>query len=420
MNLRKAIFNIIKFRDYKYIKAVKKNLRNNIEKPVQINEFNKDNFLEFITNNSVYYKQYKDKKIYDFPIITKRDIVDNYNEIATIKPEKRKKLMKVSTSGSYGTPLSFYVTKEKRLTQQGEVLFFGSYSNFDLGIKHLYIRVIKPSFKNMIIKNQYILKPGNIDQNWMRKALKKISNEKHKVIITYPSIMNNLATYACEHQYEIKHIKGIITYGEKLDEKSSQNIYKAFNCKPLSRYSTEELGVLANTKIDSNEMILNQVNYYIEILDENNEPVAEGNTGKVVVTDFNSHIIPLVRYDTGDLATLTSYKDGLAHTISNIEGRKIETVYTTKGDALMPFNINIMMSKIENIYQFQFIQKGRKEYDLKILPKKSFDESKLNELKKQYKNLLGEDALININLVDKIETLKSGKRPYIINQYTQK
>ncbi|MFH4910443.1 hypothetical protein ABVB28_09350 [Staphylococcus cohnii] len=328
--------------------------------------------------------------------------------------------MTVSTSGSYGTPLSFYVTKEKRLTQQGEVLFFGSYSNFDLGIKHLYIRVIKPSFKNMIIKNQYILKPGNIDRNWMRKALKKISNEKHKVIITYPSIMNNLATYACEHQYEIKHIKGIITYGEKLDEKSSRNIYKAFNCKPLSRYSTEELGVLANTKIDSNEMILNQVNYYIEILDENNEPVAEGNTGKVVVTDFNSHIIPLVRYDTGDLATLTSYKDGLAHTISNIEGRKIETVYTTKGDALMPFNINIMMSKIENIYQFQFIQKGRKEYDLKILPKKCFDESKLNELKKQYKNLLGEDALININLVDKIETLKSGKRPYIINQYTQK
>lgn len=117
MNLRKAIFNIIKFRDYKYIKAVKKNLRNNIEKPVQINEFNKDNFLEFITNNSVYYKQYKDKKIYDFHIVSKRDIVDNYNEIATIKPEKRKKLIKVSTSGSYGTPLSFYVTKEKRLTQ---------------------------------------------------------------------------------------------------------------------------------------------------------------------------------------------------------------------------------------------------------------------------------------------------------------
>ena len=90
------------------------------------------------------------------------------------------------------------------------------------------------------------------------------------------------------------------------------------------------------------------------------------------------------------------------------------------GDALMPFNINIMMSKIENIYQFQFIQKGRKEYDLKILPKKSFDESKLNELKNQYKNLLGQDALINIILVDKIETLKSGKRPYIINQYAQK
>lgn len=164
-------------------------------------------------------------------------------------------------------------------------------------------------------------------------------------------------------------------------------------------------------------MILNQVNYLIEVLDDRNKPVKKGETGKVVVTDFSSHIVPLVRYDTGDLATLLTYKDGLAHTISNIEGRKIEMVYTTNGDSLMPFNINIMMSKIQGIYQFQFIQESQNKYTLKLLPKDNFDKSILEELENKYKQLLGLDALIDIIFVDEIETLKSGKRPYIINHY---
>lgn len=417
MNLRKLAFTLLKYNDFKYIKSIKTSLKEYVDEPSNINRFNKNNFLDYVTVNSNYYKKYKKKGIESFPVITKRDIVDNYNEIATINPKNRENLAKVTTSGSYGTPLTFYVTKKKRLTQQAEVLFFGGFSNFDLGIKHLYIRVIEPTLKNKIIKNQYVLKPRNIDYTWMEKALKKIKSENHKVIITYPSIINNLAIFAKENDFKINNLKGIITYGEKLEPQFQKNIYNSFNCKPFSRYSTEELGVLANTRVDSNEMILNQVNYLIEILDENNQPVDEGETGKVVVTDFNSHIIPLIRYDTGDLATLLSYKNGLAYTISNIEGRKLETVYTTSGNPLMPFNINIMMSKVEGIYQFQFIQEAKTQYKLKILPQKNFDNSSLDELEKQYKLLLGEDASLNIVFVDEIETLKSGKRPYIMNLY---
>ncbi|RIL87156.1 hypothetical protein BUY80_16470, partial [Staphylococcus equorum] len=87
-------------------------------------------------------------------------------------------------------------------------------------------------------------------------------------------------------------------------------------------------------------------------------------------------------------------------------------VYTTNGDSLMPFNINIMMSKIQGIYQFQFIQESQNKYTLKLLPKDNFDKSILEELENKYKQLLGLDALIDIIFVDEIETLKSGKRPY--------
>ncbi|MEB7690489.1 phenylacetate--CoA ligase family protein [Staphylococcus equorum] len=417
MNIRKLAFKILNSKKYKIIKKTKKELIESIDRPAKKNKLKTDIFLDYITSNSTYYKKYRGQNINEIPVITKKEIVDNYNDIATVKEHELNNYMKVTTSGSYGTPLSFYVTKEKKLSQQAEVLFFGSFSNFDLGTKHLYIRVIEPSIKNKIIKNQYVLKPIDINKKWMRKSLNKIKKEKHKVIIAYPSIMNNLAIFALENNIKVNNIEGIITYGEKLEPQFSENIYEAFKCKPNSRYSTEELGVLANTKKNSEDMILNQVNYLIEVLDDRNKPVKKGETGKVVVTDFSSHIVPLVRYDTGDLATLLTYKDGLAHTISNIEGRKIEMVYTTNGDSLMPFNINIMMSKIQGIYQFQFIQESQNKYTLKLLPKDNFDKSILEELENKYKQLLGLDALIDIIFVDEIETLKSGKRPYIINHY---
>lgn len=123
MNIRKLAFKILNSKKYKIIKNTKKELIESIDRPAKKNKLKTDIFLDYITSNSTYYKKYRGQNINEIPVITKKEIVDNYNDIATVKEHELNNYMKVTTSGSYGTPLSFYVTKEKKLSQQAEVLF---------------------------------------------------------------------------------------------------------------------------------------------------------------------------------------------------------------------------------------------------------------------------------------------------------
>ena len=71
---------------------------------------------------------------------------------------------------------------------------------------------------------------------------------------------------------------------------------------------------------------------------------------------------------------------------------------------------------IENVKQFKFIQKGKKEYELLINLKEKEGVNKELIIAK-FKKILGQDANVSIKYVDEIPTLKSGKVKYIENLY---
>ncbi|HNZ98456.1 hypothetical protein [Ruminococcus sp.] len=64
--------------------------------------------------------------------------------------------------------------------------------------------------------------------------------------------------------------------------------------------------------------------------------------------------------------------------------------------------------------EWQFIQKGQKEYLLKINKKEGFDEANtISEIKA----LIGEDAVLSTEYVDEIPVLASGKRKSVICEW---
>lgn len=417
MNIRKTAFELLKKNEHQIITDKYNEIKVNIHDPSPINNEKLNEFIKFAIENSSYYQNLKVNKISEFPVLTKEILKLNMENIITVDKNKLQDYPFMTTSGSYGTPFKFYVNQNKRYSQQAEVLYFGLLSNFDIGTKHIYCRAINPNLKNQLIKNQYVLKPEKIDKEWIIKAIKYIQKVKPEVIISYPTVLNNIALFMKKYKTPIRGVEGIITIGEGMTEEARKNITDSFGVEPYSRYSTEELGVLGNNYGSGSHMLINQVNYLIEVLDDNNTPVKEGEVGKVVVTDFNSHITPLIRYDTGDLARVKSYKDGLVYEIDNLEGRKIETIYTTKGTPLTPFVINSLLRTYEDVVQFQFIQYSHDEYEMKILPIDVNNHVSYEGVYEELKNILGKDSRIKLNIVSEIETLRSGKRPYIINLY---
>lgn len=208
---------------------------------------------------------------------------------------------------------------------------------------------------------------------------------------------------------------GVITTSEVLTEKMLNHIRSGFQCNPMSRYSTEEFGVLANQDDSGNFFWLNQCNFLIEILELNsNSPVNTGELGKIFITDLHNRSMPLIRYDTGDLARPIEFVRGFATKIESVEGRKLAIIRTVSGVSVSPFTINGALRDLNEIIQFQFSQDDVEKYTLKVITNKKIDEYNIIN---KFQRILGSSANINIEYVNDIPAQKSGKRPYIIQNY---
>ena len=73
------------------------------------------------------------------------------------------------------------------------------------------------------------------------------------------------------------------------------------------------------------------------------------------------------------------------------------------------------MWSFPDIKQFQFIQKGKNNYLLKLNLDGDFQRSA--EIIETLQNILGDKACIDIETVEEIPVLASGKRRYIVNEW---
>lgn len=165
--------------------------------------------------------------------------------------------------------------------------------------------------------------------------------------------------------------------------------------------------------------MLNHASYHIELLHlENDSPVKLDEFGRIVVTDLFNYAMPIIRYDTGDIAKLGLGKDG-AVAFEQIEGRKMDLIYDSNGNIISSFVIYTKFYKYYTLLkQYQFIQQGEKEYEIKLnLKGESFEFE--NDLINDIKSDFGSDAIVIAYYVDEIPTLSSGKRKKVMNNFNK-
>ena len=127
--------------------------------------------------------------------------------------------------------------------------------------------------------------------------------------------------------------------------------------------------------------------------------------------------MPMIRYDTGDVGIMQSIDGDFV--FSEIDGRKMDMFMATNGELLSSHIVHKIL-QYDNIDQFQFIQESRTTYTIKIklLHQDSFkDERKVIE---EYETYFGEDSKVNIEYVDVIPSLNSGKKKLVINKILSK
>ena len=210
-----------------------------------------------------------------------------------------------------------------------------------------------------------------------------------------------------------------MTMSEPITDYAKQLLEDYFSCPVVSRYSNMENGFIAQQEPGEFIYKINHASFYVEILDINDDKVlVEGKLGRIVITDLFNYAMPLIRYDTGDLGILKNEIDinnkSNGPYLLNIEGRKVDFITNTKGQILSPHSITNTMWKFSDVLQFQFIQIETKKYIIKInIDAERYDKEEI--LIADLKKYLGNDALIEVEIVHEIPLLASGKRKKIVN-----
>jgi phenylacetate-CoA ligase len=102
-------------------------------------------------------------------------------------------------------------------------------------------------------------------------------------------------------------------------------------------YSSQEVGSIAHTCYYGTYHTMDQ-NLIVEILDADNQPVAVGETGRVVITDLHNYASPVIRYDIGDYAVRGAECQcgrGL-NTLQKIQGRERNLICHPDGSRHWP------------------------------------------------------------------------------------
>lgn len=431
-NIRSLSFSLIDYFKSHRAGLHYKNLNYFLNKAAyhEILSFQKERIQELLKHaqtTTTFYQTQKDLDISDFPVVNKKIITDNKSAFLSnlYQPDK---LFKVSTSGSTGTPFTVYQDNRKKNYHTADTIFFNELSGLNLGDRLYYFRVwdklVKKSFLSFFAQNVLPIDASKLDCESLHfNFLEKLKREKQPVgLLAYSSTFEALST--CCHAYPkdaFKHkVKTIITMSETLPDGSRELLEQFFACNVVSRYSNMENGMLGlQIKSNANFYLLNEVSFFIEILKmDTDEPADEGDLGRIVVTDLYNFAQPIIRYDTGDIGSITfqTYKGKTRKFLKSVEGRKVDFITDTKGLLVSPHTITNTMWRYQFIKQFQFIQLGVVHYKL-VLNTDESHQSKVEGLLTDLKEYIGRDAVIEVEYTDEIPLLNSGKRKKVMNLY---
>lgn len=407
----------------KHLMQIENVLNNfNSQQSLSIRNSNKEKIISHTINTVPFYKKLqKVNKLENFPVINKNIIRDNFKTFQS-KSYLSKNNNIVSTSGSTGAPFQVIQNENKRQRNLADTVFFASRVGYEIGEQLIYIKIWSKSFglKNLkgFLKNvtkHSVYKLGDTDISLL---LNKINiRTKSLNMIAYASSFEKIANYlekTNSRPLECK-MNSMIAISERLNEFTKKAIEKYFGCQMVSRYSNNENGILAQQNLTHNDIFeVNWASYYIEMLDLNEDkPVPYGTIGRVIVTDFFNYAMPLIRYDTGDLAVM-NIDERQVPFLERIEGRKLDMIYNTSGD-IVSSHLAYHLCKYGTFKQFQIAQHGLKDYHINL--NTTIKVEKESEMIDEYKGYLGQDANIKINYVDEIPILNSGKRQEVVNTY---
>ena len=359
-----------------------------------------------------------------FPIVDKKTIIANLDKFHA-ENSADQKINTLYSSGSSGVQGKVYLTNLALSKLRAINTFIWEDTGYRIGDATLQLGMTKKrslikSIKDLFFRVDY-QRAFNLTDDEVLNILKKYSNKSNKVyFVGYASGMYTYAQVAKKHNLNIT-FKAAISFGDKMFSHYKELIETTFKCKVCETYGSNEGLTVGFVAHDHNYYLL--TNYvHVEIVDDDNKPVPNGQMGHAIITGLENNYMPLLRYKIGDLMELSEEEASDNNSLSfplikRVIGRDTDIVKTASGKSLIVHFFTAIMGKRDDIAQFRILQNKQDEIEFEYIPSPNFNNNSLKEVDDEIRAHVSENELkINYLKKDSIPASPSGKPQIVVSK----
>ncbi|MGN6148264.1 MAG: phenylacetate--CoA ligase family protein [Rhizomicrobium sp.] len=353
------------------------------------------------------------------PVMSRRQLQGATNLYCTTIPQAHLPTYETRTSGSTGEPVIVQRTAYSQLDWLSTTMREHLWHERDFLAPFCALRA--NIFEETYLRNwgapAALLRPTGpvlglpITTSIARQA-ELISSFATQTLLIYPNALAGLTEYCRKNGMSIPSLKKILTIGETLSPTVRTEAADFFGAGISDLYSSQEVGNIAIQCPQSGLYHVMAENLVVEILNERGTAAAEGETGRIVLTDLNNFATPLIRYDIGDHAEVgpqCSCGRGLP-TLRRILGRERNLIRMPDGSRHWPVVGFYRFRDIAPIMQYQMIQKDHEHIELRLVMERKLTAEEEKKLVAHIHKALGHPFPLTFSyFADRIPAGPNGK-----------
>ncbi len=336
-----------------------------------------------------------------YPMLTKQNIIQHRDQMVSGDASQR---LAMTTGGSSGVPVSFFLHKGiSRPKEQAYLEATWARVGYRSGDRTAVIRGGVTSSRsdghissfdttrNWLVLSSYHLTPERLPE-----YVAELNRFRPQHIHAYPSAALMLMQMGVKLDFQLT---SLLCGSEKLSAEAQRQLEGHFGTPVMHWYGHSERAVLAAQRPGSTRLHFWPAYGYAEF----GEPDAEGNR-EIIATSFHNHVMPLIRYCTGDL-----WSPG-----SQVIGRDYEFLISRSGRRISLTAMNMHDDLFDGLLAVQFHQQEPGVVECHLQPTPAWSRDREVAIQAGLLRKLGDDFDLTLRVVDQIEKTSTGKHRWLV------
>jgi len=335
------------------------------------------------------------------------------------------------TSGSSGHPFVFAKDKACHALTWAQIMNRFAWHGIDFntslqarfyGIPLDTIGYQKERLKDRL-SSRYRFPIFDLSDDKLATFLAVFKQKPFQYINGYTSAIVLFAKYLKKNGIHLKEVCPTLTCcivtSEMLYDNDKTLMESTFGVPVYNEYGASELDLIAfeNPK---GEFVINSETLFVEILDDNNQPVAHGMPGRIIITSLYNKAHPMMRYDIGDQGVISKKSTLKQPILEKLVGRTNDVAILPSGKQVPGLTFYyVTKSVIEddgNVKEFIIEQTAVDHFKITYVSEAVLNEEEIQKIKAAVITYLDEGLSISFKRVEVLNRANRGKLKQFVSK----